>query len=272
MLNNNYNSVIFRQNFFESMKITFLGTGTSQGVPVIGCQCDVCTSVHSEDKRLRTSVLIESDNTTAVIDTGPDFRQQMLRENVQKLDAVVYTHEHKDHVAGMDDVRAFNFKFKKDMPIYANERVQEALRREFHYVFSSFQYPGIPKVVLNTIDAESQFSIGDIPFQCIELMHHKMKVLGFRINDLVYITDVNYIDDKQLEKMKGCKILIVSALRKEKHISHFSLDEAIDLANRLNADSVYLTHISHLMGDHHSVNRELPQHIQLAYDGLSLDF
>ena len=272
MLNNNYNSVIFRQNFFESMKITFLGTGTSQGVPVIGCQCEVCTSVHSEDKRLRTSVLIESDNTTVVIDTGPDFRQQMLRENVQKLDAVLFTHEHKDHIAGMDDVRAFNFKFKKDMPIYATKRVQEALKREFYYVFSTYQYPGIPKVQLHTIDAESNFSIGDILFQSIELMHHKMKVLGFRINDLVYITDVNYIDDKQLQKIIGCKTLIVSALRKEKHISHFTLDEAVELSQKVGAESTYLTHISHLMGNHHSVNDELAQHIKLAYDGLSIDF
>ena len=254
------------------MKITFLGTGTSQGVPVIGCSCDVCLSKHSEDKRLRTSVLIESIDTTVVIDTGPDFRQQMLKENVQKLDAVVFTHEHKDHIAGMDDVRAFNFKFKKDMPIYATERVQEALKREYHYIFSSFQYPGIPKVQLHTIDAESKFSIGDIPFQSIELMHHKMKVLGFRINDLVYITDVNYIDDKQLQKIIGCKTLIVSALRKEKHISHFTLDEAVELSQKVGAESTYLTHISHLMGNHHSVNDELAQHIKLAYDGLSIDF
>ena len=254
------------------MKITFLGTGTSQGVPVIGCQCEVCTSVHSEDKRLRTSVLIESDNTTVVIDTGPDFRQQMLRENVQKLDAVLFTHEHKDHIAGMDDVRAFNFKFKKDMPIYATKRVQEALKREFYYVFSTYQYPGIPKVQLHTIDAESNFSIGDILFQSIELTHHKMKVLGFRINDLVYITDVNYIDDKQLQKIIGCKTLIVSALRKEKHISHFTLDEAVELSQKVGAESTYLTHISHLMGNHHSVNDELAQHIKLAYDGLSIDF
>ena len=254
------------------MKITFLGTGTSQGVPVIGCSCEVCLSKHSEDKRLRTSVLIESIDTTVVIDTGPDFRQQMLKENVQKLDAVVFTHEHKDHIAGMDDVRAFNFKFKKDMPIYATERVQEALKREYHYIFSSFQYPGIPKVQLHTIDAESKFSIGDIPFQSIELMHHKMKVLGFRINDLVYITDVNYIDNKQLQKIIGCKTLIVSALRKEKHISHFTLDEAVELSQKVGAESTYLTHISHLMGNHHSVNDELAQHIKLAYDGLSIDF
>ena len=254
------------------MKITFLGTGTSQGVPVIACDCEVCLSDNPKDKRLRTSVMIESDNTTVVIDTGPDFRQQMLRENVQKVDAVVYTHEHKDHVAGMDDVRAFNFKFKVDMPIYASQKVQEALKREFHYVFSSFQYPGIPKVVLNTIDAQSEFKIGDIPLRSIELMHHKMRVLGFRIKDLVYITDVNYIDDKQLEKIMCCKILIVSALRKEKHISHFSLGEAIALSKRVRAKSVYLTHISHLMGKHDSVNATLDSHIQLAYDGLSIEF
>ncbi len=254
------------------MKITFLGTGTSQGVPVITCQCEVCTSKHSEDKRLRTSVLIESDNTTVVIDTGPDFRQQMLRENIQKLDAVLFTHEHKDHTAGMDDVRAFNFKLKKDIPVYASERVQKALKKEFHYVFSAYQYPGIPKVRLHTIDSESNFIIGDITFQSIELMHHKMKVLGYRINDLVYITDVNNIDDKQLQKIKNCKILIVSALRKEKHISHFTLDEAVELSQEVGAESVYLTHISHHMGKHHTVNGDLPQHIQLAYDGLSIDF
>ena len=254
------------------MKITFLGTGTSQGVPVITCQCEVCISKHREDKRLRTSVLIESDNTTVVIDTGPDFRQQMLRENIQKLDAVLFTHEHKDHTAGMDDVRAFNFKLKKEIPIYASERVQEALKKEFHYVFSDYQYPGIPKVRLHTIDSESNFIIGDINFQSIELMHHKMKVLGYRVNDLVYITDVNYIDNKQLQKIKNCKILIVSALRKEKHISHFTLDEAVELSQEVGAESVYLTHISHNMGKHHIVNGDLPQHIKLAYDGLSIDF
>ena len=220
-------------------KLTILGSGTSQGVPVIGCDCRVCSSSDKRDKRTRTSVLIHINGENHVIDTGPDFRQQMLRENVQKLDAVLYTHEHKDHIAGMDDVRAFNFKFKKEMPIYATYRVQEALKREFHYVFSTYQYPGIPKVQLHTIDAESNFSIGDIPFQSIELMHHKMKVLGFRINDLVYITDVNYIDDKQLQKIKGCKILIVSALRKEKHISHFTLEEAVELSQKVGAEWRY---------------------------------
>ena len=254
------------------MKITFLGTGTSQGVPVITCKCEVCISKHRKDKRLRTSVLIESDNTKVVIDTGPDFRQQMLRENIQKLDAVLFTHEHKDHTAGMDDVRAFNFKLKKEIPIYASERVQEALKKEFHYVFSAYQYPGIPKVRLHTIDSESNFIIGDINFQSIELMHHKMKVLGYRVNDLVYITDVNYIDNKQLQKIKNCKILIVSALRKEKHISHFTLDEAVELSQEVGAETVYLTHISHHMGKHHRVNGDLPQHIKLAYDGLSIDF
>ena len=245
------------------MKITFLGTGTSQGVPVIACNCEVCLSENPKDKRLRTSVMISSDTTSVVIDTGPDFCQQMLRENVQKLDAVVFTHEHKDHVAGMDDLRAFNFKFKRDMPIYASKQVQEALKREFHYVFSAIQYPGIPKVVLNTIDAESKFTIGDIPFQSIQLFHHKLEVIGFRIKDLVYITDANRIDDKQMHKIMNCKVLIINALRKEKHISHFTLDEAIKVSEQVKAKSVYLTHVSHLLGKHDATSTILPKHIKL---------
>ena len=254
------------------MKLTFLGTGTSQGVPVIACQCNVCLSENMKDKRLRSSVLIESDNTNVVIDTGPDFRQQMLRENVQKLDAIIYTHEHKDHVAGMDDVRAFNFKLKMDMPIYATQSVQNALKREFHYIFSSFKYPGVPKVLLKDINSESKFVIGDISFESIELLHYKMKVLGFRINDLVYMTDVSYIDDKQIIKIMNCKILIISALRKEEHLSHFNLDQAIAFSKKVRAKSVYLTHISHLMGLHNEVNSSLESHINLAYDGMTIEF
>ncbi len=254
------------------MRLTFLGTGTSQGVPVIACGCEVCLSSDSKDKRLRSSVMIESPSTTAVIDTGPDFRQQMLQNKVQKVDALVYTHEHKDHVAGMDDVRAFNFKYKTDMPVYASSPVQEALKREFHYVFSSFKYPGVPKVFFNTIDSESTFEIGDISFQSIELMHHKMPVFGYRINDLVYITDANYISDEQFVKIKDCKILILNALRLEKHLSHFTLEEAISLAQRTQAKQVYFTHISHLLGRHAAMNATLPPNFQLAYDGLTIDF
>ena len=254
------------------VKLTFLGTGTSQGVPVIACECEVCLSKDSKDKRLRSSVLVESHSTSVVIDTGPDFRQQMLNNAVKKVDALVYTHEHKDHVAGMDDVRAFNFKFKKDMPIFATERVQACLKREFHYVFDSHKYPGVPRVFFNTIDADSQFQIGDIDFQSIDLLHYKLPVLGYRIKDLVYITDANNISDKQFDKIRDCKILILNALRKEKHLSHFTLEEAVLLAQKTQAEQVYFTHISHLMGKHNSTNADLPPNMQLAYDGLSIDF
>ncbi len=254
------------------MKLTFLGTGTSQGVPVIACECEVCLSTDSMDKRLRSSVLIESDTTTVVIDTGPDFRQQMLNHAVKKVDALVYTHEHKDHVAGMDDVRAFNFKFKRDMPIYASERVQGALKNEFHYVFGANSYPGTPKVFFNTIDSESQFTIGNIPIQSIEVLHYKMKVFAYRIKDLVYMTDANFISDEQFEKVKGCKILIINALRKEKHLSHFTLEEALEVGKATGAERIYFTHISHLMGKHQDVSKDLPKHVQIAYDGLQIDF
>lgn len=254
------------------MKLTFLGTGTSQGVPVIACECAICLSKDSKDNRLRCSVLIESDTTSVVIDTGPDFRQQMLNNKVKKVDALVYTHEHKDHVAGMDDVRAFNFKFKTDMPIYASEQVQVALKKEFHYVFGANRYPGTPKVYFNTIDSESQFTIGDIPFQSIEVLHYKMKVFAYRIKDLVYITDANFISDEQFEKVKGCKTLVINALRKEKHLSHYTLEEALEVGKAVGAERIYLTHISHLMGKHKEVSTDLPKHVQIAYDGLQIEF
>ena len=252
------------------MKITFLGTGTSQGVPVIACDCLVCQSKDTRDKRLRSSILIQTETTSVVIDTGPDFRQQMLREKVYRLDAVVFTHEHKDHVAGMDDVRAFNYKQKKDMDVYATNRVQEALIREFPYVFSDYKYPGVPQVQLHTIDADNTFRIGDITLQPIEVMHYKLPVLGFRINDFVYITDANSISNQEKEKIKGCKVLVINALRKEKHISHFTLEEALSLAQELGAAQSYLTHISHLMGSHQSVLEELPKGVEIAYDGLQV--
>lgn len=252
------------------MKITFLGTGTSQGVPVIACDCLVCQSKDTRDKRLRSSILIQTKKTSVVIDTGPDFRQQMLREKVDRLDAVVFTHEHKDHVAGMDDVRAFNYKQKKDMDVYATNRVQEALIREFPYVFSDYKYPGVPQVQLNTIDIDTPFQIGDILLQPIEVMHYELPVFGFRINDFVYITDANFISDQEKEKIKGCKVLVVNALRREKHISHFTLEEALSLSQELGAEQTYLTHISHLMGMHQSVSEELPESVEIAYDGLVL--
>ena len=251
------------------MKITFLGTGTSQGVPVIACNCAVCESGDKEDKRLRSSILVQSDNASVVIDTGPDFRQQMLRERVNRLDAVVYTHEHKDHIAGMDDVRAFNYKQQKDMEIYATERVQRALVREFSYAFTEYKHPGVPQVNLNTIDAENSFRINDLQFDPIKVMHYQLPVLGYRINNFVYITDANFISEIEKEKIKGCKVLVINALRIKKHLSHFNLEEAVSLSKEINAEKTYLTHISHLMGKHHDVSKELPDNIQISYDGLS---
>jgi phosphoribosyl 1,2-cyclic phosphate phosphodiesterase len=248
------------------LKVTFLGTGTSQGVPVIACNCEVCTSVNQKDKRLRSSILIESDDKTVVIDTGPDFRYQMLRANVQKLDAVVFTHQHKDHIAGLDDIRAFNYKQKAVMDIYATLAVQESLKREFYYVFSDFKYPGIPQIDMHEIYSEP-FSVGDIEFTPIEVMHFKMPVLGFRINDFTYITDAKTISESEIEKIKGSKILVINALQKEKHISHFTLEEAIAFAQMINAETTYFTHISHKLGKHEDVSAYLPKGIQLAYDG-----
>lgn len=252
------------------MTITFLGTGTSQGVPVIACGCEVCTSADKRDKRLRSSILIESADKTVIIDTGPDFRYQMLRANVQHLDAVVFTHEHKDHIAGMDDIRAFNFKQQAPMDVYADARVQAALVREFPYIFDELnRYPGIPQVNIHPIGANA-FDIGSIHFIPIEVMHYKLPVLGFRINDFTYITDAKTVSETEKEKIKGSKILVINALQKQSHISHFTLDEAIAFAYEIGAEKTYLTHISHRLGKHQDVCAELPNGIELAYDGLQL--
>jgi phosphoribosyl 1,2-cyclic phosphate phosphodiesterase len=250
------------------LKVTFLGTGTSQGVPLIGCTCRVCTSADKKDNRLRSSVMIEHKHTNIVIDTGPDFRQQMLRENVKKLDAVIFTHEHKDHIAGMDEVRAFNFINGIVMPVYATERVQTALKREFAYVFSGVDYPGIPKVELHTIDNQ-EFVVGDLRVTPIDVLHYKLPVKAFRIGDFTYITDANFISEEEKEKIKGSEVVVINALRRNEHISHFTFSQAIDLANELKAQKTYFTHISHQLGTHHDVSMELPPHIELAYDGLT---
>jgi phosphoribosyl 1,2-cyclic phosphate phosphodiesterase len=252
------------------VRITFLGTGTSQGVPVIACQCQVCTSADALDKRLRTSILIEGEGKTIVIDSGPDFRYQMLRAKVMHLDAIVFTHEHKDHVAGMDDIRAFNYKQQGPVDIYADARVQLALRREFPYIFDDKGYPGIPQINLHTI-ALQPFDIGRVHFTPIQVMHYKLPVLGFRINDFTYITDAKTVSDTEKQKMRGTKILVINALQKETHISHFTLDEAIAFAQQIGAEQTYFTHISHRLGRHHDIAKELPPGIQLAYDGLQLD-
>jgi phosphoribosyl 1,2-cyclic phosphate phosphodiesterase len=252
------------------MKITILGSGTSQGVPVIACECEVCRSEDPKDKRLRCSVLIETEDQNLVIDTGPDFRQQMLRAKVTDLDAVLFTHEHKDHVAGLDDIRAFNFKNGgKAMSIYATENVQNALKREFAYVFADTKYPGVPEVNLHTID-NLPFDVNGLSIIPIQVMHYKMPVLGFRIGDFTYITDANYISVEEKEKVRGSKVLVLNALRKKQHISHFNLEEALDLIKELGVEKAYLTHISHLMGKHEEVSELLPENVELAYDGLEI--
>ncbi len=246
-----------------------MGTGTSSGVPMIGCDCEVCTSTDPNDNRLRSSVLIQSQQTSLIVDTTPDFRYQMLRINNRRLDAVVYTHPHKDHLAGLDDIRAYNYLTKKPMDIYANTLTEEALRRDYYYAFSDTRYPGVPELNLITID-EHPFFVGDIPVLPIEVWHYKMPVFGFRFGDFTYITDANRIEASEKEKIKGSKILVLNALRKENHLSHFTLDEAVVLALELAVPQVYFTHISHQLGLHQQINTELPSHIQLAYDGLQV--
>ena len=252
------------------MKVTFLGTGTSQGVPVIGCQCEVCLSLDYRDKRLRSSILIQDEEDfQVVIDTGPDFRQQMLRERVRKLEGVFFTHAHKDHTAGLDDIRSFNFLQKKDMPVFGEKPVLDQLRREFAYIFSETKYPGIPQVALNEI-TEQSFSFQGKEIIPIRVMHHKLPVLGFRIGNFTYITDANHIPEEEKEKIKGSSILVLNALQKDPHISHFTLDEAVKMAEEIGATNTYLTHISHKLGLHKGVSNELPENVQLAYDGLTL--
>jgi len=253
----------------SDLSITFLGTGTSQGVPVIACQCQTCLSENPMDKRTRTSILINYNDKNIVVDTGPDFRQQMLREQVMRLDAVLFTHEHKDHISGMDDIRAYNFVSKQKMPIYATKQVEIGLKREFHYVFSDIHYPGIPEVDLRHIN-HIPFELFNKTIIPIEVIHYNLPVKAFRIDDFTYITDANFISPEEKEKIKGSKVLVVNALRKEPHISHFTLNEALDLIKEIKPDKAYLTHISHLMGTHNETSKLLPDHVEIAWDGLSI--
>lgn len=246
-----------------------MGTGTSSGVPMIGCDCAVCTSANEKDNRLRSSILVQSAQTSVVVDTTPDFRYQMLRINNRRLDAVIYTHPHKDHLAGLDDIRAYNYFTKKPMDIYANTLTEEALRRDYYYAFSDTRYPGVPELNLINID-ETPFLVGDIPVLPVEVWHHKMPVFGFRFGDFTYITDANRIEAAEKEKIRGSKILVLNALRKENHLSHFTLEEAVALGEELQVPEIYFTHISHQLGLHENINQELPSHMQLAYDGLQL--
>ncbi len=255
---------------YNHVKITFLGTGTSQGVPLIGCTCQVCVSTDPFDHRLRCALWIRTDTTSIIIDTGPDFRYQALRAKIDRVDAVLFTHGHKDHVAGLDDIRAFNYWQQSAIDIYANECTSEVLHREFQYVFNDDKYPGIPQLDLHIIN-ETPLIIGDLEIIPIKVMHYKMEVYGYRIGKFTYITDANYIDPNELKKIFGTEILVLNALRREKHISHFTLEEAIQLSEQINAPQTYFTHISHQLGLHKEVTWELQEGISLAYDGLTIE-
>jgi len=256
--------------FNSKLKITFLGTGTSQGVPVIACHCRVCRNGKEKDKRLRSSVLIEADNKIILIDAGPDFRYQMLREKVERLDGILITHHHKDHIGGMDDVRSFNWLTKNAVDIYATPVSQKVIMNDFFYAFEENAYPGVPSYNLHTIDHQ-KFKVKGIEIEPLEALHLKMPVLGFRIGDFAYITDANYLPVSTLKKLVGCKVIVLSALRREKHISHFNLEEAIQIMEFLRPEKGYLTHVSHLMGFHDETNAMLPDYIQLAYDRLTIE-
>ena len=238
---------------------------------MIACECYVCTSPDPKDKRFRTSILVESENTSIVIDTPPDFRSQMLIASVKKLDAVIFTHPHKDHIAGLDDIRAFNFFNNKAMDVYANQMTKKAILNEFAYAFSDSKYPGVPDIHLRDIDLDP-FIVGDIPVIPILVWHYKMPVLGFRFGKFTYITDANRIDEKEKRKIIGSEALVLNALRKQTHISHFTLGEAIDIVQELKIPNGYFTHISHQLGRHSEIEQDLPRGMHMSYDGLKLHF
>ena len=256
----------------SGLKITVLGSGTSQGVPVIACDCHVCTSSDKKDNRLRSSILVSYNNENFVVDAGPDFRYQMLRAKVKSLRAVLFTHEHKDHIAGLDDVRAFNFKEERDMEIYCSNSVKTALHREFHYVFSKDKYPGIPSLHINEIGLTTFELPGGLEVQPIEVMHYKMSVLGFRFKNFTYITDAKTVSEEERAKIKQVDILIVNALHKYPHVSHFNLEEALAFIADIQPKQAFLTHISHLFGKHEDILTELPSNVSLLYDGMNFEF
>lgn len=253
------------------MKITFLGTGTSQGVPLIACDCKVCQSKDSKDKRLRSSIMFTLENENYVVDSGPDFRQQMLRERVKTLSGILFTHEHKDHIAGLDDVRAFNFKEDRPMEIYCNAQVETALHREFHYVFGGNKYPGIPKIRLNSIENKKFLLNNKIEVVPIEVMHFKLPVFGFRIKNFTYITDAKTVSENERKKIRGTKVLVINCLHEFEHVSHFNLKEALEFIDDIKPELTYLTHISHYFGLHDEICEKLPKNVYPAYDGLSFE-
>lgn len=253
----------------NKIKVTFLGTGTSTGVPVITCDCPVCISKNPRDKRLRTSILIEINHRAFVIDCGPDFRIQMLRENVSDLDAVLFTHEHRDHIAGLDDVRAFNYVLNKRIDIYGTDHVIEAIVTEFPYIFSASRYFGAPQLNIHPI-ADEPFTICDVVFTPIRVLHEKLPVTGFRVGDFTYITDASFIPEEEKDKIRGSKVIVLNALRNSKHVSHFSIGEAVQLIQEFKPEAAFLTHMSHFIGLHDEVNLRLPEPVKLAYDGLKI--
>ena len=251
------------------MNITFLGTGTSQGIPVIACDCDVCTSRDARDNRTRSSIVVSSLETTIVIDTGPDFRHQMLREKILNVDAVLFTHDHKDHLAGLDDIRPINFKYNKHIDIFCEKNVDESIKREFSYIFHQNKYPGIPLINVRLID-ENPFMIHNVTVTPIRVIHKDLPILGYRFSNFAYITDANSINERELEKLKGLDVLVINALRKEKHYSHFNIDDALEIISKVKPQTAYLTHMSHDFGKHFDEERKLPDGVKLAYDGLKI--
>lgn len=251
------------------IQITFLGTGTSQGVPVVACDCPVCLSDDGRNKRLRSALFVEVNGTKLVIDAGPDFRQQMLIIGLHKLDAILLTHEHTDHILGLDDIRAFNWVQKHPTDIYAEKRVQNAIKRVFDYVFEKNKYPGIPQMNLHLVE-NKPFLVDSIEIIPVRGFHYKLPVFGFRIGKMAYLTDMNRIEPEERDKLRGLDVLVVNALRFEKHISHFNIEEALELIDDVKPKNAYLTHISHMMGKHEDVQKRLPEHVFLAQDGLQL--
>ncbi len=251
------------------MRLTFLGTGTSQGVPVIACHCDVCRSTDPHDGRLRTSALLEINDKNILFDIGPDFRQQMLRHDVGHLDAILITHAHRDHVGGLDDIRSFNYVQHRKMDIYLNAQARHAIERDYHYIFEPHQYPGLPEADMHTVDGDP-FEAAGVTVMPIRAMHKDLPILGYRIGPLAYITDANYIAPEEMLKLQGVQVLVINALRIAKHFSHYCLPEALEVIRQVSPKRAFLTHMSHEMGRHSDINPTLPEGVSLAYDGLQI--
>ena len=253
----------------DTIKVVFLGTGTSTGVPVVACDCEVCRSTDKRDHRLRTSVMVQIHGHNFIIDCGPDFRYQMIREKVEDITAILFTHGHRDHIAGLDDVRAFNYVLNKTVDIFATQGVIDSINKEFPYILKEKRFFGAPQLHFHVIE-NAPFTINGVEFTPIEVLHHKMPVFGFRIHDFTYITDASYISDEEKKKIEGSKILVINALRKSPHISHFSLEQALDVINEVKPEKAYITHLSHFMGLHEAIEDSLPENVFIAYDGLRI--